>query len=84
MANAPFACILVHPNGGYLEIGEDGGIFAWGGAPFFGSLGAQQLNQPIVDAAWTPDHGGYYLIGRDGGIFAFGNAVHQGNALWNG
>lgn len=84
VANAPFACILVHPDGGYLEIGEDGGIFAWGGAPFFGSLGEVKLNQPIVDAAWTPDHGGYYLIGRDGGIFAFGNARHQGNALWQG
>src|SRR4029079_716907 len=27
VANAPFACLLVHPNGGYLEIGEDGGVF---------------------------------------------------------
>lgn len=84
VANAPFAAILVHPSGGYLEIGEDGGIFAWGGAPFYGSLGGVQLNQPIVDAAWTPDYGGYYLIARDGGIFSFGNAQHQGNALWQG
>lgn len=84
MANAPFAKILVHPNGGYLEIGEDGGVFSWGSAPFFGSLGGVALNQPIVDAEWTPDHGGYYLLGRDGGVFAFGNAVHQGNALWTG
>jgi hypothetical protein len=84
VANAPFAAILVHPNGGYLEIGEDGGIFAWGGAPFFGSLGGIALNQPVVGAAWTPDYGGYYLLGKDGGIFAFGNAQHQGNALWQG
>lgn len=86
MANAPFACILVHPNGGYLEVGEDGGVFAWGEppAPFFGSLGGVSLNQPIVDAAWTPDYGGYFLIARDGGIFAFGNAKHKGNALWMG
>lgn len=86
MANAPFAKILVHPNGGYLEIGEDGGVFSWGEppAPFFGSLGGIQLNQPIVDAEWTPDFGGYYLMGRDGGVFAFGNAKHQGNALWSG
>jgi hypothetical protein len=84
MATAPFACILVHKDGGYLEIGEDGGVFAWGGAPFFGSLGGVALNGPIIDAAWTPDYGGYYLIGRDGGIFAFGNAHHQGNAQWTG
>lgn len=83
MANSPFACILVHPNGGYLEIGEDGGVFAWG-APFFGSLGGTKLNQPIIDAAWTPDYGGYFLMGRDGGIFAFGNAKFQGAAQWAG
>lgn len=85
VANAPFACILAHPpSGGYLEIGEDGGVFTFGGAPFHGSLGGLTLNQPIVDAAWTSDYGGYYLLGRDGGIFAFGNARHQGNALWSG
>jgi hypothetical protein len=84
VANAPFACMLVHPNGGYLEIGEDGGIFAWGGAPFYGSLGGTKLNQPIVGAEWAPDHAGYYLLGRDGGIFAFGSAKHQGNAQWAG
>lgn len=86
MANAPFAKILVHPNGGYLEIGEDGGVFAWGepAAPFYGSLGGIALNQPIVDAEWTPTCEGYYLLGRDGGIFAFGDARHQGNALWAG
>lgn len=84
MSNAPFASMLVHPAGGYLEIGEDGGVFAWGGAPFFGSLGDVHLNQPIVAAAWAPDHMGYYLLGRDGGIFAFGSARHQGNALWAG
>lgn len=84
-ANAPFATLLVHPpTGGYLEIGEDGGVFNFGGAPFFGSLANIKLNQPIIDAAWTPDFGGYYLIGRDGGVFAFGNAHHQGNALWAG
>lgn len=84
VANAPFAAMLVHPDGGYLEIGEDGGVFAWGGAPFYGSLGSVKLNQPIVAAEWAPDHAGYYLLGRDGGIFAFGSAHHQGNALWGG
>ena len=84
VANAPFAAILVHPNGGYIEVGEDGGVFNWGGAPFYGSLGNTKLNQPIVAAEWAPDHAGYYLLGRDGGVFAFGSARHQGNALWSG
>jgi hypothetical protein len=83
VANAPFAAMLVHPDGGYLEIGEDGGVFNFG-APFFGSLGGTKLNQPIVGAEWAPDHQGYYLLGRDGGVFAFGSAKHQGNALWSG
>jgi N-acetylmuramoyl-L-alanine amidase len=86
VANAPFACILVHPNGGYLEIGEDGGVFSFGepAAPFFGSLGGTRLNQPIVDAAWTPTYEGYFLIAKDGGLFAFGDAKFKGNALWAG
>lgn len=84
MAAAPFACVLAHPNGGYLQIGEDGGVFAWGGAPFYGSLGGVTLNQPIVDAAWTPTYQGYYLLGRDGGVFSFGDAIHHGNSLWVG
>lgn len=82
MANAPFVALLVHPAGGYLQIGEDGGVFAWGGAPFYGSLGGIALAAPIVDAKWAPDRLGYYLLGRDGGIFAFGSARHQGNALY--
>lgn len=84
MANAPFAAVLVHPEGGYLEIGEDGGVFAFGGAPFYGSLGGQALNHPIIDAAWTPTHQGYYLIARDGGVFTFGDAEYHGNTLWAG
>lgn len=76
MANAPFAALLIHPNGGYLEFGEDGGAFAWGEppAPFFGSLGGVALSAPISGAVWTPDFEGYWMCGRDGGVFAFGNA----------
>lgn len=86
MANAPFVAMLVHPNGGYLQIGADGGVFSWGEppAPFYGSLGGVVLNKPIIGAEWTPTFEGYYLYAEDGGIFAFGDAVHKGNALWNG
>jgi len=78
VANAPFVALLAHPNGGYLQIGKDGGIFAWGNAPFFGSLGGIRLNAPVCDAAWTSDFGGYWMVAEDGGVFAFGNAVHHG------
>jgi hypothetical protein len=40
------------PNGqGYWLVASDGGIFAFGNAPFLGSTGAIHLNQPIVDLA---------------------------------
>jgi hypothetical protein len=34
-------------------VAADGGIFSFGDATFFGSTGAQRLNQPIVGMA-TP------------------------------
>jgi hypothetical protein len=61
------------PNG-YWLIGSDGGIFAYGGASFYGSTGARVLNQPIVGMAGTSDSHGYWLVAGDGGIFAFGDA----------
>jgi hypothetical protein len=81
MANAPFCALLVHPNGGYLEIGVDGGVFSWGDppAPFFGSLGGTPLKAPVCGADWTPDHNGYWLVGEDGGVFNFGNAEFFGS-----
>lgn len=77
MANAPFVTLLVHGDG-YLQVGADGGVFAWE-APFFGSLGGMQLNAPIVDAAWTPTHLGYWMVAADGGVFGFGDAVFHGS-----
>jgi hypothetical protein len=57
----------------------DGGVFAFGGAGFYGSTGGMHLNQQIVGMAATPDHGGYWLVARDGGIFAFGDARFFGS-----
>ena len=65
--------------GGYWLVASDGGMFAFGDAPFFGSTGAMRLNQPIVGMAPTPDGGGYWLVARDGGIFAFGDARFFGS-----
>jgi hypothetical protein len=56
---------------GYRTVASDGGIFTFGGAPFYGSTGAIHLNAPIVGMA-NANGGGYYLVASDGGIFSFG------------
>jgi hypothetical protein len=74
--------ILFTPSGqGYRIFGSDGGVFCYGDAQFFGSMGGQPLNQPITDAASTPTDRGYVLLGADGGTFAFGDAPFLGNAV---
>ncbi len=64
---------------GYDEVASDGGIFNFGGAGFYGSLGSLVLNKPIVGMAVTPDGGGYWLVAADGGIFAEGDAGFFGS-----
>ena len=34
--------------GGYWEVASDGGLFAFGNAAFYGSMGGRPLNAPIV------------------------------------
>jgi len=64
---------------GYWLVGSDGGVFAFGTAGYFGSMGGQHLNAPMVGMARTPDGGGYWLVGSDGGVFAFGTAGYFGS-----
>jgi hypothetical protein len=64
---------------GYALLGEDGGIFTFGSARFYGSTGDRHLNQPVVGMAWTPTGSGYWIVARDGGIFTFGDANFYGS-----
>ncbi|MCL5445549.1 MAG: hypothetical protein M1121_05780, partial [Actinobacteria bacterium] len=69
------------PDGkGYWEVASDGGIFSFGDATFYGSMGARPLNAAIVGIAGTPDGKGYWEVARDGGIFSFGDATFYGSA----
>ena len=67
------------PSGaGYWLAADDGGVFAFGSAPFLGSLGGRRLAAPITSMAATPTGAGYWLVARDGGVFAFGDAAYHG------
>jgi hypothetical protein len=61
------------------EVAADGGVFAFGNAHYFGSMGGKPLNAPVVGMAATPTGGGYWLVAADGGVFAFGNAHYYGS-----
>jgi len=65
--------------GGYWEVASDGGLFSFGNAKFYGSMGGKPLNKPIVGMASTPTGGGYWEVASDGGLFSFGNAKFYGS-----
>ncbi len=68
------------PDGdGYWLVGSDGGVFAYGDAGFYGSMGSRPLNLPVVGMAATSDGAGYWLVASDGGVFAFGDAGYFGS-----
>jgi hypothetical protein len=65
--------------GGYWLSAADGGVFSFGNAGFYGSMGGKPLDKPIVGMAPTPDHGGYWMVASEGGIFSFGDAKFYGS-----
>jgi hypothetical protein len=60
-------------------VASDGGIFNFGDAKFYGSMGGVHLNQPVVGMAAITAGTGYRLVAADGGIFNFGNAQPDGS-----
>ena len=80
-ASNPLVGIDSTPDGkGYWLAGSGGGVFSYGDAGFFGSLGSQHLNSPVVAIAATPTGHGYWLVSSDGGVFSFGDAGYHGSA----
>ena len=63
---------------GYTELASDGGIFNFG-TQFFGSMGGQKLNAPMVAGAQVSGQPGYWTVASDGGVFSFGGAGFYGS-----
>ena len=63
---------------GYWIVAADGGVFTYGGAQFYGSMGGKPITAPIVAADATSDGKGYRLVGADGAVYDFGAAVYEG------
>jgi hypothetical protein len=52
--NKPIVGMAATPDGkGYWLVASDGGIFSFGNATFYGSMGGTHLNKPIVGMAAT-------------------------------
>jgi len=60
-------------------VASDGGIFSFGDAQFYGSMGGHPLNEPVVAMESTADGRGYWMVASDGGVFAFGDAGFVGS-----
>ena len=78
------ACGVVRPTGqspaaGYWLAAADGGVFAYGDAPFLGAMGGTKLAQPVVAIAPSPTGEGYRLAAADGGVFTFGDSQFFGS-----
>ncbi|HLN17983.1 MAG TPA: glycoside hydrolase family 43 protein [Acidimicrobiales bacterium] len=73
-------CPATDDVGQYRLVAADGGIFAFGGAPYFGSKGGQfLLFLRIVDAATDPATEGYWEVASNGAVYGF-NAPFLGDA----
>ncbi len=67
---------------GYTEVASDGGLFTFG-SPFYGSMGGQPLNKPMVGGAQVTGAPGYWTVASDGGVFSFGDAGFYGSTGGN-
>lgn len=76
---------VASPGRGYWQLDRAGGVFAFGGARYAGSLpelrdeGVITSNTQAVDMVSVADDG-YLILDAQGGVFAFGSAKYEGNA----
>lgn len=69
--------------GGVYVLKADGGVFAYGGAPFYGSAPGKGVHWDMK-AAWatsimlTPSQQGYWILGANGDVVTCGDAEFHG------
>jgi SpoIID/LytB domain protein len=64
---------------GYWVVAANAAVYAFGGAPGYGSVAGRPLNRPVTGMAPTADGGGYWEVASDGGVFQFGDARFYGS-----
>jgi hypothetical protein len=67
----PIETAPVASNEGFWLLGKDGGVFSFGTAKYYGSIGYLGGARQVVSMAADPDHEGYWFVGPDGGIYAY-------------
>jgi len=75
------------PSGqGYWVLGEDGGVFSFGDAHFFGSVPGLKISwaRPARAIMAAFDGSGYHVMANDGGVFSFGNVPFYGSLAGSG
>ena len=70
-APRPIETAPVAANEGFWLLGKDGGVFSFGTAKYYGSIGHLHGAKQVVSMAADPDGVGYWFVGGDGGIFAY-------------
>ena len=64
---------------GYWLASDDGAVYSYGAAKFFGSLAGARPTHRIVGIAAPASGAGYWLAADDGGVFAYGAAPFLGS-----
>lgn len=64
--------VVPAPGGGTWLLGSDGGVFAYGGAPFLGSAAGARPGVRAVELAATAAGDGYAVVFADGAVAGFG------------
>jgi len=78
-AGEPVAMAATSDGLGYWIVDSDGGVFSFGDAAFYGSMGGRPLRAPVVGLARSAEGHGYWLAAADGGVFSFGDATFGGS-----